>query len=149
MAIQFQQLGPGDATLLAEQLTRWQQLPAESRPLRKEVDRILADGFRWHAWLIRRGERAVGYLMLEFRSGSLFATPRGQVAALYVEPAARTTELGRQAERFAADVARWLHVRLVDGEPSRLDRHAPAFSGAAAPAAAPRWIDAYPTQAIA
>ena len=150
MAIAFQQLGPSDAALLAERLAAWSDEPrttVEGPRLRRAAERILADNFRWHAWLIHRGERAVGYLLLQFRAGAAFESPRAQVAALYLEPSSRSADLGRQACRFAADVARWLHVRLLDPDPVRLDRHAPLLGRNTPPAA--RWLDTHTRQAIA
>ena len=139
MAIQFEQLGPADAPRLTAAIQHWPLLAGMGRPtLRREAERVLRDTGQWQAWLIRRGDHVIGYLALQFRAGALFEAPRAQVAALYVEPAARSGELARAALHFASDVARWLHVRFEAADVAGLDRHIPTFLGAARPA--PRWF---------
>lgn len=139
MATQFEQLGPADAPRLAAAIQRWPLLAGMRRAtLVAEAERVLADPGQWQAWLIRRGDQVIGYLVLQFRAGALFEAPRARVAGLYVDPGERSGELARAALRFASDVARWLHVRFDAADAGGLDRHVPTFLGATRPA--PRWI---------
>lgn len=149
MATQFQRLGPEDASLMVNCLLGWHRqdgLSLDPETTIHEVERLLADNQGWHSWLIRQGERVVGYLVLNFRKGGLLEAHRAYVSALYVTPEARACGLNRAAHRFVADLARWLQIRVFDFDVDREDRHAAALIR---PAKTPRRLDSFPQQATA
>jgi hypothetical protein len=150
MATGFRQLGPEDAEALAGHLITWHRqdgVMLDPAYAGREVRRVLMDNEGWHAWLVEQGGMAVGYLMLSFRRPQAFEAPRANLAALYVVPAARHLNIGRQAHRFVLELGRWLHVQIFECDWAREDRHAPVFARPAARAAF--WIESLSRQASA
>ncbi len=138
MAIHFQQLTVTDTPLLAGHLVGWHRqdgLSLSVAAAERQARRLLASPQDFHAWLIRHGDRAVGYLVLGFRSASGLQAPGASVAALYVEPALRSRGIGARALRFVHDIGRWLHVRIAVSQPAQEDHHfgrlAPTVAGGA------------------
>jgi GNAT superfamily N-acetyltransferase len=133
MATQFQQLRPADALVLAAHLVAWRRedgIRLDPAAAEHEARRLLGNDQAWHAWLVRHGDRVVGYLVVQFASGSLFEVPRGQLGALYIAAAARGQGLGRKAQRFLQDLGRWLHVRVQPVDPADEAHHLGAIAGA-------------------
>jgi GNAT superfamily N-acetyltransferase len=131
MATQFRQLGPDDAEALAARLEVWHGAEGavlEPGAIGREVELLLRDNERWHAWLIESQGEATGYLMLQFRTGGMFEAPRAYVAALYLIPEARHRGLGELAHRFVTELSRWLQVRVYDFDTARENKHAQLFS---------------------
>lgn len=150
MATHFQLLGPEDMEVLTAHLVAWHRqegVRLDQTYTRREARRILSDNHAWHTWLIVASDEVVGYLMLNFRKGRGFEAPRANLAALYVVPAARGRQIGRQAHRFVLDLGRWLHVRIFECDTADEGRHAPPFSVPLA--AQTRWMDTFPRQATA
>lgn len=126
MAIQFQQLGPADAPVLVGHLVAWHRgdgLRISAAAAEREARRLLENSHAWHAWLIRHGDRVIGYLVLAFHGATALQAPGASVAALYVEPSARGRGIGSRAERFVHDIGRWLQVLVVGTRPEAENRH--------------------------
>jgi hypothetical protein len=131
MATQFRQLGPDDAEALADRMQVWHELEGvrlDASMTRREAQRLLQDNLGWHTWMIESQDKAVGYLMLQFRKGVTREAPRAYVAALYLVPPCRQLGTGMLAHRFVTELSRWLQVRVYEFDTARENKHAHLFS---------------------
>ena len=115
MAISFRLCTIDDADQLALLIEGWigaGRRAADRDTARSGLVRFLGDNRRGHAWLIERYGVPVGYMMLGISTLDHHGAPRGYVTALFVLPVHRERGIGPQAERFLADVTRWLKLPL-------------------------------------
>ena len=115
MALSFRQCTLDDVERLAALVERWiwaDRRSANQSAVRAGLTRFLGDSRQGHAWIIEHQGDPVGYTMLGISAREHHGAPRGYVTALFVDAAHRRQGIGPRAERFLAEVSRWLKLPL-------------------------------------
>lgn len=128
--ITFKSATASDIPVLVDLLRKYYEydhIPFDEPQIHRGIATFLDDPSLALAWLVMRGERAVGYVILAPGLDLEFGGRQGTLTDLYLEPDERGKGTGRRTIEFIEDYCRAAGMRALELLVERRNTRAAAF----------------------